>query len=129
MPFMQHLKVMVVDDTSVSRLLLVDGLNEIGIKNITLAGDGEEALQKMMANPCHIVFSDMNMPKLNGLQLLKALREYAPTRQCCFILVTGKGDRAMIEEGKKFGLNNFLTKPFTPATLKGAVEAVVGKLV
>ena len=129
MPFMQHLKVMVVDDTSVSRLLLVDGLNEIGIKNITLAADGEQALQLMMANPCHIVFSDMNMPKLNGLQLLKALREFGPTRQCCFILVTGKGDRAMIEEGKKFGLNNFLAKPFTPATLKAAVEAVVGKLV
>jgi len=129
MPYMQHLKVMVVDDTSVSRMLLVDGLNEIGIKNITLAGDGEQALQSMMASPCHIVFSDMNMPKLNGLQLLKALREYGPTRQCCFILVTGKGDRAMIEEGKKFGLNNFLAKPFTTVTLKAAIEAVIGKLV
>ena len=129
MPFMQHLKVMVVDDTSVSRMLLVDGLNEIGIKNTVLAADGEQALQLMMQGPCHIVFSDMNMPKLNGLQLLKALREYAPTRQCCFILVTGKGDRAMIEEGKKYGLNNFLAKPFTSATLKAAIEAVVGKLV
>ncbi len=129
MPFMQHLKVMVVDDTSVSRMLLVDGLNEIGIKNTVLAADGEQALQLMMQGPCHIVFSDMNMPKLNGLQLLKALREYQPTRQCCFILVTGKGDRAMIEEGKKYGLNNFLAKPFTAATLKAAIEAVVGKLV
>ena len=129
MPFMQHLKVMVVDDTSVSRMLLVDGLNEIGIKNTVLAADGEQALQLMMSAPCHIVFSDMNMPKLNGLQLLKALREFGPTRQCCFILVTGKGDRAMIEEGKKYGLNNFLAKPFTTATLKAAIEAVVGKLV
>ena len=129
MPYMQHLKVMVVDDTSVSRMLLVDGLNEIGIKNTVLAADGEQALQLMMQGPCHIVFSDMNMPKLNGLQLLKALREYQPTRQCCFILVTGKGDRAMIEEGKKYGLNNFLAKPFTAATLKAAIEAVVGKLV
>ena len=129
MPFMQHLKVMVVDDTSVSRMLLVDSLNEIGIKNIALAGDGEQALQSMMASPCHIVFSDMNMPKMNGLQLLKALREYGPTRQCCFILVTGKGDRAMIEEGKKFGLNNFLDKPFTATSLRAAIEAVVGKLV
>ena len=129
MPYMQHLKVMVADDTSVSRMLLVDGLNEIGIKNIVLAADGEQALQSMMAQPCHIVFSDMNMPKLNGLQLLKALREYQPTRQCCFILVTGKGDRAMIEEGKKYGLNNFLAKPFTAASLKAAIEAVVGKLV
>jgi two-component system chemotaxis response regulator CheY len=126
---MQHLKVMVADDTSVSRMLLVDGLNEIGIKNTVLAADGEQALQLMMSTPCHIVFSDMNMPKLNGLQLLKALREYTPTRQCCFILVTGKGDRAMIEEGKKYGLNNFLAKPFTTATLKAAIEAVVGKLV
>jgi two-component system chemotaxis response regulator CheY len=129
MPYMQHLKVMVADDTSVSRMLLVDGLNEIGIKNTVLAADGEQALQLMMSAPCHIVFSDMNMPKLNGLQLLKALREYTPTRQCCFILVTGKGDRAMIEEGKKYGLNNFLAKPFTTATLKAAIEAVVGKLV
>lgn len=129
MPFMQHLRVMVVDDTSVSRMLLVDGLNEIGIKNTVLAADGEQALQLMMAQPCHIVFSDMNMPKLNGLQLLKALREFGPTRQCCFILVTGKGDRAMIEEGKKYGLNNFLAKPFTTASLKAAIEAVVGKLV
>ena len=129
MPFMQHLRVMVVDDTSVSRMLLVDGLNEIGIKNTVLAADGEQALQLMMAQPCHIVFSDMNMPKLNGLQLLKALREYQPTRQCCFILVTGKGDRAMIEEGKKYGLNNFLAKPFTATTLKAAIEAVAGKLV
>ena len=129
MPFMQHLKVMVVDDTSVSRMLLVEGLNEIGIKNTVLAADGEQALQLMMQGPCHIVFSDMNMPKLNGLQLLKSLREYAPTRQCCFILVTGKGDRAMIEEGKKYGLNNFLAKPFTTATLKAAIETVVGKLV
>jgi two-component system chemotaxis response regulator CheY len=126
---MQHLKVMVADDTSVSRMLLVDGLNEIGIKNTILAADGEQALQLMMSTPCHIVFSDMNMPKLNGLQLLKALREYTPTRQCCFILVTGKGDRAMIEEGKKYGLNNFLAKPFTTATLKAAIETVVGKLV
>ena len=126
---MTRIKVMVVDDTSVSRMLLVEALNEIGIKNTVLAGDGEQALQLMMQAPCHIVFSDMNMPKLNGLQLLKALREYAPTRQCCFILVTGKGDRAMIEEGKKYGLNNFLAKPFTTATLRAAIEAVVGKLV
>ena len=81
MPFMQHLKVMVVDDTSVSRMLLVDSLNGIGIKNITLAGDGEQALQLMMASPCHIVFSDMNMPKLNGLQLLKALLRNQKSKQ------------------------------------------------
>ena len=129
MPYVQHLKVLVADDTSVSRMLVCDGLNQLGIKNVELAKDGEQALKSMMASPCHIVFSDYNMPKLDGLQLLKALREYAPTRQMVFILVTGKGDRTLIEEGKKYGLNNFLLKPFTVAQLKGSIEAVCGKLV
>lgn len=129
MPFAQHLKVLVADDTSVSRMLVCDGLNQLGIKNVTLAMDGEQALKSMMASPCHIVFSDFNMPKLDGLQLLKALREYAPTRQAVFILVTGKGDKSLIEEGKKYGLNNFLLKPFTVPQLKGSIEAVCGKLV
>jgi two-component system, chemotaxis family, chemotaxis protein CheY len=129
MPFMQHLKVLVADDTSVSRMMLVDALNQIGIRNVALSGDGEQALKSMMASPCHIVLSDFNMPKLDGLQLLKALREYGPTRQTVFILVSGKGDKAIIEEGKKFGLNNFLLKPFTAAALKNCIEAVVGKLV
>ena len=129
MPYMQHLKVMVADDTSVSRMLLVDSLSQIGIKNVTLAGDGEQALKSLMASPCHIVFSDFNMLKLDGLQLLRALREYGLTRQTVFILVTGKGDRALIEAGRKFGLNNFLLKPFTVEGLKTCIEAVVGKLV
>ncbi len=129
MPYVQHLKVMVADDTSVSRMLLVDSLAQIGIKNVVLAADGEQALKTMMASPCHIVFSDFNMPKLDGLQLLRALREYAPTRQTVFILVSGKGDREIIEQGKKLGLNNFLLKPFTVPGLKSCIEAVVGKLV
>jgi two-component system chemotaxis response regulator CheY len=66
---------------------------------------------------------------VDGLQLLPALREYAPTRQAVFILVSGKCDKEIIEAGKKFGLNNFLLKPFTVAGLKNCIEAVVGKLV
>jgi two-component system chemotaxis response regulator CheY len=129
MPFTQHLKVMVVDDTSVSRMLIVDGLNQIGIKNVAIAADGEQALKAMMAGPSHIVLSDFNMPKMDGLQLLRALREYAPTRQVGFILVTGRGDKELIMQGRAYGLNNYLPKPFTVESLKASIEAVVGKLV
>lgn len=126
---MQQLKVMVVDDTSVSRMLLIDSLNQIGIKNVAIAADGEQALNAMIASPCHVVLSDYNMPKLDGLQLLKALREHVPTKQVVFILVTGRGDKAVIDQGRQYGLNNFLAKPFTAASLKAAIEAVIGKLV
>ena len=128
MPFAKHLKVLVVDDTSVSRMLMVDGLNQIGVNNISIAKDGEEALKAMMAGPSHLVLSDFNMPKLDGIQLLRALREYAPTRQVGFILVTGRGDKALIDQGRAYGLNNYLPKPFTTPSLKSCVEAVVGKL-
>lgn len=129
MAFMKQLTVMVVDDTSVSRALVCDGLDQIGINNVRVAKDGEEALKMMMAAPSHLVISDFNMPKIDGLQLLRALREYAPTRKVGFVLVTGRSDKSLIEQGKKYGLNNFLAKPFTVPALKQCVEAVVGKLV
>jgi len=128
MPTMQQLKIMVVDDTSVSRALLTDGLDQIGLKSVAVAKDGEEALRLLATSPCHLVISDYNMPKVDGMQLLRALRQNGPTSKMGFILVTGKGDRTLIEEGKKFGLNNFLAKPFTVPMLKSCIEAVVGKL-
>lgn len=129
MPYAQHLKVMVVDDTSVSRMLVNEALQAIGVKNIVMASDGEQALKSLMAAPCHIVFSDFNMPKMDGLQLLQALREYQPTKGIGFILVTGRGDKELIEKGKRWGLNNFLPKPFTNDAMRKCLEQVVGKLV
>lgn len=128
MPSMQQLSVLVVDDTSVSRALLTDGLDQIGLKSFRVAKDGEEGLKMMMTTPCHLVISDYNMPKIDGIQLLRALRQHGPTSKVGFILVTGKGDKALIDEGKKWGLNNFLAKPFSVPQLKTCIEAVVGKL-
>jgi two-component system chemotaxis response regulator CheY len=125
---MQQLSILVVDDTSVSRALLTDGLDQIGLKSFKIAKDGEEGLKVMMTAPCHLVISDFNMPKIDGMQLLRALRQHGPTSKVGFILVTGKGDKALIDEGKKWGLNNFLAKPFSVPQLKTCIEAVVGKL-
>lgn len=122
------LKVLVVDDTSVSRMMLIDGLNQLGITNVTVAMDGEQGLKQMMASPSHLILSDFNMPKLDGLQFLKAIREYAPTKNVGFILVTGRGDKEMIMKGRALGLNNYLPKPFTVPVLKSTLEAVVGPL-
>jgi len=128
MPSAQQLKVLVADDTTVSRMLICDGLWSFGIKDVAVAQDGEQALKSMMASPCHLVISDYNMPKMDGIQLLQALRQYQPTKNVGFILVTGRGDRALIEAGKRFGLNNFLPKPFTNDSLRLCVEQVVGKI-
>ncbi|WP_159725984.1 response regulator [Methylosinus sp. Ce-a6] len=123
-----QLRVLIVDDTSTSRMLIRDGLEELGVRNIFFAGDGEQALQFMMATPAHLVISDFNMPKLDGLGLLKAIRSYNATKKVPFIMLTGRADKALLENAVKLGVNNFLTKPFTVPALKKALEAIIGKL-
>jgi two-component system, chemotaxis family, chemotaxis protein CheY len=127
MSIAKQLKVLVVDDTNTSRMLIRDGLEELGIRNIQLAKDGEQALQMMMSTPAHLVISDVNMPKLDGLGLLKAIREYEPTKKVPVIMLTGRSDRAVLESAIRLGVNNYLTKPFTVATLKKALEAIIGR--
>jgi two-component system chemotaxis response regulator CheY len=123
-----QLRVLIVDDTSTSRMLIRDGLEELGVRNIFFANDGEQALQFMMSTPAHLVISDFNMPKLDGLGLLKAIRAYNATKKVPFIMLTGRGDKEVLENAIKLGVNNFLTKPFTVPALKKALEAIIGKL-
>lgn len=128
MSFVKQMKVLVVDDTSTSRMLVCDALDQLGITQVSVANDGEQALKTMMTQPCHMIISDFNMPKLDGLGLLQAIRSYPATRNVPFIILTGKGDRALVERAAKLGVNNYLTKPFTVPALKSAIEAVIGKL-
>ncbi|GAA3877605.1 response regulator [Celeribacter arenosi] len=119
---------MVVDDMSTSRGLLTNALDSFGVRNVSSAADGATALQKMASAPVHLVISDFNMPGMDGLKLLHALRTNAATRGVGFLLITGRADREIIETGKRLGMNNFLKKPFDPPRLRQAIEAIVGKL-
>jgi two-component system chemotaxis response regulator CheY len=128
MPFAAAMKVLIVDDQLTSRLLIRGALQEIGISEIEMAGDGEEALKIMMGKPAHLVISDFNMPKLDGIGLLRAIRAHPPTHKAPFIMLTGKGDKELMQRAAQCGVNNFLAKPFTTPVLKAQIEAVVGKL-
>lgn len=128
MALRDQLRIIVVDDMSTSRGLITQALDGFGIRQIESAADGPSALQKIAAWPVHLVISDMNMPGMNGLQLLHALRSAPQTRKVGFLLITGKADRQIIETGKQLGMNNFLAKPFQPQDLRGAIEAIVGRL-
>lgn len=128
MSLREQIRVIVVDDMSTSRGLITQALDGFGIRQIESAADGQAALTKIASWPVHLVISDMNMPGMNGLQLLHALRGNAATKKVGFLLITGKADRTIIETGKKLGMNNFLPKPFQPDDLRKAIEAIVGRL-
>ncbi len=128
MSLKDNLHVMVVDDMSTSRGLIIMALESIGLVNINFTKDGAEAFRAIAAKPVHLVISDFNMPNMDGLQLLQSLRGYAQTKSIGFILVTGRADADLINKGRALGMNNFIKKPFTPEGMKGCIEAVVGKL-
>jgi two-component system chemotaxis response regulator CheY len=119
---------MVVDDMTTSRMLICSALQELGIRQITVAGDGEQALKSLMVTPLPLVISDYNMPKLDGLSLLRALRAYGPTSKIAFIMMTGRGDQDLINKCKPFGVTSYLAKPFTAETVKTQIEKVIGLL-
>lgn len=122
------LRVMVVDDMSVSRALIAQALDEMGIKHYSTESDSKAALGKLVANPVHLVISDMNMPGMTGLQLLGSLRQTKATQRIGFILITGSPSQEVLSEGQQLGLNNLVRKPFSTVTLKSSIEKVVGRL-
>ena len=119
---------MVVDDMSTSRGLITQALDAMGIAQVGYASDGPGALAAIAKSPVHLVISDYNMPGMDGLQLLHALRTDARTKGVGFILITGRADKEIIDKGRKLGMNNFLKKPFEPQNLRTCIEAVVGRL-
>ncbi len=128
MSLKDNLKVMIVDDMSVSRALLHQSLEEIGIWQVVAENSGLDALPKLAVSPVHLVISDHNMPGMNGLQLLEKLRMNKMTSRIGFILITGSSSQQLVTDGRRLGLNNLIRKPFTTITLKSSIEAVVGRL-
>lgn len=128
MPAASALKVLVADDQQTIRSLVHTGLREIGVVDIHMAVDGEDALRQMLERPLNLVISDYNMPKLDGLGLLRAVRAAPQLKHLGFIMLTGRADGDLVTRAVQFGVNNYLVKPFTVATLREKIEAVFGAL-
>ncbi|KAA9007969.1 response regulator [Histidinibacterium aquaticum] len=122
------LRIMVVDDMSTSRGLITQALEEIGIRHVQVESDARAALAKLSAAPVHLVLSDLNMPNLDGLGFLEALRTTSSTQKIGFILVTGSPNKELIQRAQALGLNNMIKKPFTTDSMRACIERVVGKL-
>jgi two-component system chemotaxis response regulator CheY len=128
MPAAAKLKVIVVDDQLTIRSLVRAGLQQIGVNDVREFNGGAEALESLALRPPNVVISDYNMPNMNGMDFLKAIRANPQHKNTAFILLTGRADRDLVVEAVKAGANNYLVKPFTAAILKQKIEQVVGAL-
>jgi two-component system chemotaxis response regulator CheY len=119
---------MIVDDQMTIRALVRNGLQQLGFREISEAPDGEEALRNLVQRPVNLIISDYNMPKLDGLGLLRAVRSHPPIKSTAFIMLTGRADSELVKRAAQFGVNNYLVKPFTVAVLRQKIEQVFGAL-
>lgn len=130
MPQASTLTILVVDDQQTIRSLARIALEQLKIGEILEASDGEEALKVILTRktPIHLIISDYNMPNLNGLSLLRAVRAHPPISKTAFIMLTGRADKQMVLTAVEHGVNNYLVKPFTPESMREKIEAVIGAL-
>jgi DNA-binding response OmpR family regulator len=120
------LSVLVVDDDPVILRLLQVNFELEGI-GVVLAVDGEEGLKLAQSDPPDLVISDIMMPKVNGLELLAALRSSPDTAAMPVILLSAKAQVADVQRGLELGADDYITKPFDPLELIDRVYKVLAK--
>lgn len=128
MPVAGAIKVLIVDDQNSVRQMTRMALEEIGFRHIQEAENGVQAMETAGVQPLDLIISDYNMPEMDGLGLLRAVRGHPVARKVPFIMLTGRGDRELVVKAAQAGVNNYLVKPFTAAILRGKIEQVIGKL-
>jgi len=128
MPIASTLKVLIVDDQNSVRQMTRITLEELGIRTIHEAENGKDAFSTATLQPIDLIISDYNMPEMDGLGLLRAVRGHQALRKLPFILLTGRGDRELVVKAAQAGVNNYLVKPFTTPILREKIEQVLGKL-
>jgi len=122
MPF----DLLIVDDSAAIRKILRRVLQaaEIPLGNVYEAGDGVEALAILGANKVTLILSDINMPNMDGLQLLGHVRANAAWKELPVIMITTEGSQAKVMEAAQLGATGYVRKPFTSDQIKSTLSGL-----
>src|SRR6201991_4324673 len=119
------MKFLVVDDFSTMRRIIKNLLNDLGYSNVTEADDGATALPMLQAGNFDFLITDWNMPGMPGLDLVKHVRADARLAKMPVLMLTAEAKREQIVEAAQAGVNGYVIKPFTAATLKEKIEKII----
>lgn len=123
-------KVLIVDDMSMIRRIVKQSLAEIDYKNVIEAKDGQEGwnLLNVHHDDISFIISDWNMPVLTGIEFLEKIRTSENVKQIPFIFLTAEADVSQIKQAIDRGADNYVLKPFSPASLKAKIEQTYTKV-
>mgnify|MGYP000432099862 CR=1 FL=1 len=120
--------VVLVEDDPAVRMLVFDLLKELGFTNVDEAEDGAIALQKLQAGGFEFVVTDWNMPNMDGLQLLQAIRSTPALAHLPVMMITAEAKKENIIAAAQAGASGYIVKPFTAATLSEKLEKIFEKM-
>jgi len=119
----------VIDDFSTMRRIIKNLLKQIGFINVDEAEDGQDAYNKLKLQKYDLVISDWNMPNLDGLGLVKKMREDEELKDIPVLMVTAEAEKDRVIEAIKAGVNNYIVKPFSGEVLREKIEKIFEKVV
>jgi two-component system chemotaxis response regulator CheY len=122
------LKFLVVDDFSTMRRIVRGLLKEMGCNNVDEAEDGQVALNILRSGRIEFVVSDINMPVMNGFELLKAIKADDTLKHIPVLMVTAEARKEDIVLAAQSGAAGYIVKPFTKATLEEKVQKIMQKI-
>ena len=117
-------KIMLVDDAAFMRMMIKNTLTQQGYTDIVEAQDGAEAVTKFAEENPDLVFMDITMPNMDGLQALKKIKENHPDAK--IVMCTAMGQETMVLYAIKSGAKDFIVKPFTPERIAETAQKFLG---
>jgi two-component system chemotaxis response regulator CheY len=124
----KNIKILVVDDFSTMRRTIKNLLRDLGFNNTAEADDGLTALPMLQSGNFDLLITDWNMPGMQGIDLLKAVRADPKLSTLPVMMVTAEQKKEQIIEAAKAGVNGYIVKPFTAATLKEKLEKIFERM-
>jgi len=122
------MKILVVDDFSTMRRIIKNLLKDLGFTNIQEADDGNTALPMLVQGGFDFVVTDWNMPGMQGIDLLRAIRSDDKLKHLPVLMVTAEAKKEQIVAAAQAGVNGYVVKPFTAATLKEKLDKIFERL-
>ena len=121
------MRFLVVDDSSTMRRIIINTLTKLGYDNVSEAANGREGLDRLGSNGADVIITDWNMPEMNGIEFIRALRSMDGKQNLPVLMVTTNAAKDDIVEALRVGVNSYVVKPFTPETMKEKIEAVIAR--
>lgn len=118
------IEILAADDSESIRQMVVFSLKREGF-SVVEAADGAEALEKARENPFHLVITDLDMPRMNGIQLVRELRKLSGYGKTPILLLTTESEAGIKNEARAAGASGWITKPFRPDQLVAAARKVL----